>query len=343
MTDQAFSRVDKFLADVAAKPVSRGNLIFALDATGSRERTWDTAAELQTQMFREIAGLGSLDVQLVYFRGTTGFDAECKASGWVSNPMQLAKLMSKIRCETGDTQIRRVLDHALRETAKRKVDALVFVGDACEEKRTHLVTLAEELGRLKVPVFMFQEGRDQEAEMCFREIAEVSHGAYQRFDQRQRQHAWANCSRRSLHSQSAASRLWNVRARPQQGFCSGRCASPSDPHRPVARQNGAARRRCKRRAGTGATIMADIAQSPDPANGDVPAPAAVLSDALRETADDALTDAVWFVDDAVRTLQQLSDELEDVVSDDEAAAGLAERVSTVLSDLEAARDRLLKL
>ena len=174
MTDQALSRVDKFLADVAAKPVSRGSLIFALDATGSRERTWDTAAELQTQMFREIAGLGSLDVQLVYFRGTAGFDAECKASGWVSNPMQLAKLMAKIRCETGDTQIRRVLDHALQETAKRKVDALVFVGDACEEKRNHLVTLAEELGRLKVPVFMFQEGRDQEAEVCFREIAERS-------------------------------------------------------------------------------------------------------------------------------------------------------------------------
>jgi hypothetical protein len=183
MTDQAFSRVDKFLAGIASKPVSRGSLIFALDATGSRERTWDTAAELQTQMFREIAGLGSLDVQLVYFRGSAGFDAECKASSWVSNPMQLAKLMSRIRCETGNTQIRRVLDHALQETTKRKVDALVFVGDACEEKRNHLVTLADELGRLKVPVFMFQEGRDQEAELCFREIAERTHGGYYRFDQ----------------------------------------------------------------------------------------------------------------------------------------------------------------
>jgi len=181
MANQAL--VDKFLADVAANPVHRGSLIFALDATGSRERTWDTAAELQTQMFREIAGLGSLDVQLVYFRGSAGFDAECKASNWVSNPMQLAKLMSRIRCETGNTQIRRVLDHALQETTKRKVDALVFVGDACEEKRNHLVTLADELGRLKVPVFMFQEGRDQEAELCFREIAERTRGAYYRFDQ----------------------------------------------------------------------------------------------------------------------------------------------------------------
>lgn len=182
MTNQALSYVDEFLAEVAAKPVSRGSLIFALDATGSRQPGWDAAAVLQVQMFREIAGLGSLDVQLIYFRGTAGFDAECKASGWVSNPMQLAKLMSKIRCATGETQIRRVLDHTLRETAKRKVDALVFVGDACEEKRNHLVTLAEELGRLKVPAFMFQEGRDQEAELCFREIAERTRGAYERFN-----------------------------------------------------------------------------------------------------------------------------------------------------------------
>jgi hypothetical protein len=119
---------------------------------------------------------------VVYFRGTSGFNAECKASGWVSDPTQLAKLMTKIRCEVGLTQIRRVLDHALQETIKRKVDALVFVGDACEERRNHLVTLAEELGRLKVPVFMFQEGRDQEAELCFREIAERTRGAYEKFN-----------------------------------------------------------------------------------------------------------------------------------------------------------------
>ena len=53
------------------------------------------AAELQAQMFREIAGLGALDMQLVYFRGMSGVNAECKASGWVSDPMQLAKLMAR--------------------------------------------------------------------------------------------------------------------------------------------------------------------------------------------------------------------------------------------------------
>jgi hypothetical protein len=183
MTDQTLSRVDKFLAGMTAKPVSRGNLVFALDATASRERTWDTAAQLQVQMFREVAVIGSLDVQLVYFRGMTGVNAECKASGWVGDPMALAKLMAKIRCETGYTQIERVLSHGLREAAKRKINALVFVGDACEEQRDQLVAAARDLADLEMPVFMFQEGNDQTARLRFQEIAELTHGAYHRFNQ----------------------------------------------------------------------------------------------------------------------------------------------------------------
>ncbi len=158
MTDQTLSRVDKFLAGMTAKPVSRGNLVFALDATASRERTWDTAAQLQVQMFREVAIIGSLDVQLVYFRGMTGVNAECKASGWVGDPMALAKLMAKIRCETGYTQIGRVLSHALREATQRKINAMVFVGDACEENRDQLIVSATELTRTRRPGFHVSGG-----------------------------------------------------------------------------------------------------------------------------------------------------------------------------------------
>ena len=130
MSDTNLSRVDAFLANLSSKQQQqpqpqRGSLIFAIDATGSREQAWDSAAELQVQMFKEAALLGGIDVQLVYYRGTQGFDAECKASGWVGNPMRLATLMSRIRCKAGNTQICRVLDHALRETAKRKIDAMV--------------------------------------------------------------------------------------------------------------------------------------------------------------------------------------------------------------------------
>ena len=183
MSDISDAEVEAFLANVSNQPKQRGNLIFALDATASRERTWDTAAQLQVQMFAEVAVIGSLDLQLVYFRGMKGVNAECKASPWLSNPLQLAKLMTKIRCETGYTQIERVLSHVLRETKTRKINAAVYVGDACEEERGVLVRSARKLGDLEIPVFMFQEGRDPVAEMRFQEIAELTHGAYHRFDQ----------------------------------------------------------------------------------------------------------------------------------------------------------------
>jgi hypothetical protein len=173
----------QFLAGYTSKPRQRGHLIFGLDATASREGTWDTAARLQVQMFQEAATVGSLDVQLVYFRGMDGYGGECKASSWVTDPMALTQLMAKIRCDTGETQIRKVLTHALREARRRPINAVVYVGDACEEQRDQLIGPTHELATLKVPVFMFQEGHDPGAETRFREIAELTHGAYCQFNQ----------------------------------------------------------------------------------------------------------------------------------------------------------------
>jgi hypothetical protein len=157
---------------------ARGRLIFALDATMSRQPTWDTACKLQSEMFQEAQAIGGLDVQLVYFRGI----AECQASRFVSEPKALADLMEKIDCRGGHTQIRKVLAHARRETEKAKVQALVYVGDAMEEGVDDLCARAGELGLLGVPAFVFQEGGDPAAEHAFREIARLSRGAYCRFN-----------------------------------------------------------------------------------------------------------------------------------------------------------------
>jgi hypothetical protein len=156
----------------------RGRLIFALDATMSRQPTWDTACTLQADMFREAANIGGLDIQLVYFRGLN----ECRASGWIAGSERLAELMARIDCRGGQTQIGRVLSHARDEHGSQKVQALVFVGDAMEEPIDHLCQVAGELGLLGVPVFMFQEGGDPVAEAAYREIARLSRGAYCRFD-----------------------------------------------------------------------------------------------------------------------------------------------------------------
>jgi hypothetical protein len=156
----------------------RGRLVFALDATMSRQPTWDMACTLQADMFREAASLGSLDIRLVYYRGFN----ECRASKWISDSAELARLMSKIDCRGGNTQIGRVLSEARREAAAAGVMAVVFVGDAMEESVDDLCAKAGELGMLKVPVFMFQEGHDPTAEQAFREIARLSGGAWCRFD-----------------------------------------------------------------------------------------------------------------------------------------------------------------
>jgi hypothetical protein len=175
--------VSAFLRQVAATPRVgergvRGRLIFAMDATASREPTWDRAAQIQSSMFVETRDLGGLEVQLCYYRGFRDF----AASPWYQDSDALLKRMNQVFCEAGLTQIGRVLENALSEAQKGRVDALVFVGDCMEESRDRLADLAGRLGLLGVPAFVFQEGRDPATERCFREIARLTGGAWCPFD-----------------------------------------------------------------------------------------------------------------------------------------------------------------
>ena len=174
---KAFLDQVKSLAE-AETPDARGRLIFAMDATMSRQPTWDMALGLQAGMFSIVKAVGGLDVQLVYFRGF----GECRSSKWVQDPEALAKLMSQVSCRGGHTQIGRVLIHARKETNKSKVNALVYVGDCMEENIDDLAAIAGDLGLLGMPVFLFQEDYEPAAEVAFREIARCTRGAYCRFD-----------------------------------------------------------------------------------------------------------------------------------------------------------------
>jgi hypothetical protein len=180
--------VEDFIKQVKALAPSdaagRGRLVFAMDATMSRQPTWDMALGLQARMFDAVNEVGAtgtaggLDVQLVYFRGA----GECRASKWVADPPALARLMTQVDCRGGITQLGRVLSHTKSETAARRVNALVYVGDCMEEPVDEVCGKAGELAVHGVPVFLFQEGHDAAAERAFKEIARLTRGAHCRFD-----------------------------------------------------------------------------------------------------------------------------------------------------------------
>jgi len=172
------SEIDAFLQKARRPSGPVGRLIFALDATQSRQPTWDRASNLQAEMFREAASLGGLAIQLVFYRGF----AECKASAWTSDSETLMKRMLGVRCEGGLTQIGKVLANARRQAEKAPVAALVFVGDAFEEDIDKVCHRAGELALHGTPALMFQEGRDPAATRAFGEIARLTGGAHCKFD-----------------------------------------------------------------------------------------------------------------------------------------------------------------
>ena len=175
--------VDAFLRKAHATPMvktagTRGRLLFALDATASREPSWDRACQIQGQMFIETTALGGLEVQLCYYRGLDEFSA----SAWMTQSDALLQAMDRVYCAGGYTQIEKLLQHAITETRRQKINAVVFVGDCVEENVDRLCQLAGQLAILGVPLFVFHEGGDVTAANAFRQLARITHGAYCPFD-----------------------------------------------------------------------------------------------------------------------------------------------------------------
>jgi hypothetical protein len=172
------SEIDAFLRQAGSHPKhgqNRGRILVAIDATASREPTWDHACHIQGQMFIATESLGELEIKLCYYRGYNEFHL----SGWHHNAQTLLAEMTAVHCLAGHTQMTRVLRHALNE---EDLDAVVFIGDAMEEDGNELRHLAGQLGLLGLPLFIFHEGQDALARTIFQDIARLSHGAYAPFD-----------------------------------------------------------------------------------------------------------------------------------------------------------------
>ncbi|MFT6113706.1 MAG: hypothetical protein ACJA10_000639 [Oleispira sp.] len=157
----------------------KGRLIFAMDATASREHCWDMASHQHAAMFTEADKISALSVQLCYYRGF----GEFKALPWMRGANEIKQALLSVNCLGGKTQIAKVLSHALSETRADKVDALVFIGDCVEENPDSLAALAGQLGILNLPLFIFQEGDNPGVGTIFSQLATLSGGAHCQFDQ----------------------------------------------------------------------------------------------------------------------------------------------------------------
>jgi hypothetical protein len=173
--------VADYLARAQATPPAR--LAIVLDATMSRQGTWDQACQWQSEMPIEAARLGGIAIQLIYFLGD-----EFHFLDWTISAHELAARMRRIQCKAGETQYGRAFAHIRSEHQKKKIDAAIIVGDAVEEEPPVLYDAAAGLG---VPLFMFQEGDDPvrfprsdnlTVEQVFREFKRLTGGAYARFD-----------------------------------------------------------------------------------------------------------------------------------------------------------------
>lgn len=175
--------IDQFIDELRQTPTlvtgNSGRLLFALDATASRQPTWDQASHLQSEMFSTASTVGNLQIQLCYFRGYREF----QHSRWLNDSRQLLQQMNQVRCAAGHTQIARVMQHAIHETRQKPVQAVVFIGDSMEETLDHLCQLAGQLGLLNTPLFLFQEGTDPVTYHAMQQIARLSGGAHLQFDQ----------------------------------------------------------------------------------------------------------------------------------------------------------------
>ena len=125
-------------------------------------------------MLEAAQGIGWLAISLAYYRGF----GEFRATPCLKDAADLARRLSGVACLGGKTQIQAMLDHALSETKRDRIRALIFIGDAMEENADTLCHIAGELGLRGTPIFVFHEGADPVAGAGFRQIARLSGGGY---------------------------------------------------------------------------------------------------------------------------------------------------------------------
>lgn len=143
-------------------------LLFSMDATASRQPSWDVAQKITLSMFDVIPG--GLKIALAYhsagrLQTVTEFRDD---AGYFKDQI------AAVRCQAGNTALCEILDTACDTPG---LSSLIYIGDCFEERFETAVALAQRLKEKGVPCFIFQEGDDFRAADAFKAIAEITGGA----------------------------------------------------------------------------------------------------------------------------------------------------------------------
>ena len=163
------------LAQASAAPARLPRLVFALDATASRERAWAAARQVTDSLFG--AAPGGIEVALAVHGGgrMTAF------GGFHRDVGALRDEAAGISCEPGPTRMLDIVRESLRRPGVR---AMVYIGDCFEEDESAALALAGSL-RLrgtKLVVLQDESSGTTSALRVFRAMAGRTGGIVLPFD-----------------------------------------------------------------------------------------------------------------------------------------------------------------
>ena len=147
-----------------------------IDATGSRADTWEHAQKTQLNLFGHLARMKRLHLRLISFGGSNVNDF-----GWSNNPNELGAKMASVRCRQGLTQYLQSLNTFLDDGAS-DLQAIILIGDMFEEDEEEANRLASICAEREIKLFCFLEGDDWFAKDVFQRLADVTNGAFARFE-----------------------------------------------------------------------------------------------------------------------------------------------------------------
>ena len=158
--------------DAARAREHLNGICFVIDATGSRQASWQQAQRTQAEMFDAVKTAGNLKLSIVCHRG-----GSVKDLGSFASPDDAKRRMAEVSCESGNT---RIVD-SLQSALGKKPSTIIMVGDCFEESFTDLQKVCTQLAAQKIRVYAFVEGNESSGQRAYKMAADMTDGIFQPF------------------------------------------------------------------------------------------------------------------------------------------------------------------